>query len=490
MWAGNVPPDATSNELWSFFCQLPSVSQSEVTDTQPVVSVFLINRSSCAFINYDTGPYLNEAIEHFNGKPLRPNDSRCPKLLCRVRKKDDDLRTGVGAQRGTGMHTKWVKEQKAKKLTTAVTDTGDAGSTSPPVRVMSSLSLSSSDGEDRRRKKLEHSSSSGSYASSTTSSFLARHFPRRYFILKSLTQHDLDLSVEKGLWATQKHNESVLDQAFRTSQEVLLIFGVNKSGEFYGFARMTGSIQSGEQQVAWEARRTSTPSSREAGTPATLPSGEEPPPLILSPSDHRLVDESPQAELSLARDNTPISQDSSVGVFDTDAEHVQTAPAEVGERKRFSVCLPLARRTYEAPRPPKKPSESGVIMLDPEAPKRAIRRRETSAEESAEGDEAKGDEQDEGYGDVEEHTWGRSFRVEWLSTERLPFYRIRHLRNPWNHEREVKVSRDGTELEPLVGQQLIDEWHGLATAPADSGPLSPSSARAKRASGKRNQAGT
>ena len=51
------------------------------------------------------------------------------------------------------------------------------------------------------------------------------------------SQFDLDLSVEKGLWATQKHNEGVLDQAFRTSKEVYLIFGVNKSGEFYGHAR-------------------------------------------------------------------------------------------------------------------------------------------------------------------------------------------------------------------------------------------------------------
>lgn len=51
------------------------------------------------------------------------------------------------------------------------------------------------------------------------------------------TQFDLDLSVEKGLWATQRHNESVLDQAYRTSKEVYLIFGVNKSGEFYGYAK-------------------------------------------------------------------------------------------------------------------------------------------------------------------------------------------------------------------------------------------------------------
>jgi hypothetical protein len=50
-------------------------------------------------------------------------------------------------------------------------------------------------------------------------------------------QHDLDLSVEKGLWATQRHNEGVLDRAYRTAKDVYLIFGVNKSGEFYGYAR-------------------------------------------------------------------------------------------------------------------------------------------------------------------------------------------------------------------------------------------------------------
>ena len=54
--------------------------------------------------------------------------------------------------------------------------------------------------------------------------------------------------------------------------------------------------------------------------------------------------------------------------------------------------------------------------------------------------------------------WGNPFQVKWIRQERLPFPRLRHLRNPWNHNREVKVSRDGTELEPLVGQALVDEW--------------------------------
>lgn len=54
--------------------------------------------------------------------------------------------------------------------------------------------------------------------------------------------------------------------------------------------------------------------------------------------------------------------------------------------------------------------------------------------------------------------WGKPFKIRWIKTERLPFHRTRHLRNPWNSDREVKVSRDGTEVEPSVGQQLLDEW--------------------------------
>jgi hypothetical protein len=55
----------------------------------------------------------------------------------------------------------------------------------------------------------------------------------------------------------------------------------------------------------------------------------------------------------------------------------------------------------------------------------------------------------------EPKAWGKPFRLEWLSTARLPFYRTRGLRNPWNSNREVKIARDGTEFEPSVGRTLI-----------------------------------
>lgn len=67
-------------------------------------------------------------------------------------------------------------------------------------------------------------------------------------------------------------------------------------------------------------------------------------------------------------------------------------------------------------------------------------------------------------------SWGKPFRVEWLSTTRLPFYRTRGLRNPWNANREVKIARDGTELEPSVGERLLQMFRGPGSLPLGQAP--------------------
>lgn len=54
---------------------------------------------------------------------------------------------------------------------------------------------------------------------------------------------------------------------------------------------------------------------------------------------------------------------------------------------------------------------------------------------------------------------GKPFRIRWLSTEKVPFHRTRGLRNPWNANREVKIARDGTELEFSVGEKLLLLFH-------------------------------
>ena len=48
----------------------------------------------------------------------------------------------------------------------------------------------------------------------------------------------------------------------------------------------------------------------------------------------------------------------------------------------------------------------------------------------------------------------KSFAMEWISLRRLPFKFTTHIRNMWNGNKEVKVARDGTELEPNAGRDL------------------------------------
>jgi hypothetical protein len=95
---------------------------------------------------------------------------------------------------------------------------------------------------------------------------------------------------------------------------------------------------------------------------------------------------------------------------------------------------------------------------------------EISEEEEEEDEDAKegsdGTENPD-IGGSTPQVWGKPFKVEWMSTNRLPFYRTRGLRNPWNANREVKIARDGTELETGVGRRLVQMFH----RPGPPGPM-------------------
>ncbi|EGN94027.1 hypothetical protein SERLA73DRAFT_189179 [Serpula lacrymans var. lacrymans S7.3] len=496
------------------------MSSSQLGDTG-ITSIFLIARSNCAFVNCDSEEHLHAAIARFNGVPLRTHDSRCPRLVCRVRKPDDDLRAGVGGQRGIGMHMRWVQEQVRRTQETE--DPTSSVSCSPIdavgqfLRPTTSLSLSSDEdlGRSQVRFKsygMKTQSSTGSYAS-TNSSVLSRYFPKRFFILKSLSQSDLDTSVEEGLWATQTHNEGILDQAYRTSQEVYLIFGVNKSGEFYGYARMVSRILQGEHRVSWAGQADCSPSppvSSAQGRRQSVTVSEEHPlggqkisakgkermSTYFSPTEHRMVEGSPlpllpsQTTPGLGIDKGAVSLVPAVRppTVTASGRTPRSAPAELGAtRREVAPKEPITKFSLNE----KARSPADEFALDRSAPIRALRdkkgtdesisgttsslqpvKEENNGGDGEEENEVKekrlgNSEPDQGIvqpkeGEVHEAIWGEPFRVEWLCTERLPFYRTRHMRNPWNHDREVKVSRDGTELEPGIGQQLIDEWLALA----------------------------
>lgn len=213
--------------------------------------------------------------------------------------------------------------------------------------------------------------------------------PEKYFIVKSLTAQDLEASVRNGIWATQSHNENSLNKAYDQAENVYLIFSANKSGEYFGYARMASAI-SGEPvnlSSAQPSEESSTNTATDsAGSPQSIPT-----PATATAPKGRIID------------------DSARGTIFWEADHVEA---------------------------------------DEDSPARE--------------------------GGSSGQNWGKQFQIEWVSTTRLPFYRTRGLRNPWNANREVKIARDGTELEPSIGRRLVQMFHrpspASSTGPAGGPP--------------------
>ncbi|KAK4742766.1 hypothetical protein SAY87_000767 [Trapa incisa] len=64
----------------------------------------------------------------------------------------------------------------------------------------------------------------------------------RYFIVKSCNRENLEVSVQQGVWATQRSNEAKLNEAFDSTENVILIFSVNRTRHFQGCAKMMSRI--------------------------------------------------------------------------------------------------------------------------------------------------------------------------------------------------------------------------------------------------------
>lgn len=63
---------------------------------------------------------------------------------------------------------------------------------------------------------------------------------------------------------------------------------------------------------------------------------------------------------------------------------------------------------------------------------------------------------------------GGVFKVDWICRKELPFTATLHLYNPWNDGKQVKIGRDGQEIEPRVAEELcrlFPEDEGIEMTP-------------------------
>lgn len=339
LWVGNLPPGTRIADLKDHFSR-------EATDD--IESVFLISKSNCAFVNYKSEESCAAAMARFH-------DSKFGgvRLVCRLRRGSNSaisLSASTPQQEPNTLTAEPPAELQAPITTEA------PGTETPPKTIET--------GQHRVKEK--------------------------FFIIKSLTVDDLERSVTNGIWATQAHNEEVLNTAFDTADNVYLIFSANKSGEYFGYARMESPIGT---DVAFEAEKEIKEKEQSTAAPQTLSSADVPvtiptPATATAPRGY-IIDDS-------ARGTIFWEADSGTSTPSTATDSASQEPTDVSTQP---------------------PGQSKAIS--------------------------------------QQTTFGKPFRISWQSTERLAFYRTRGLRNPWNANREVKIARDGTELEPTVGRKLI-----------------------------------
>lgn len=177
LWVGNLPPGTTVVALKDHFSR---------EATKDIESLFLISKSNCAFVNYRSEASCTAAMHRFHDS--RFNGVR---LVCRLRRSSAPafgIPTGPSAM---------ARNQHP--------------SASPP-------------NTPRPDKESIDGIKEGSVESPEGKGFEeatgAINSSSKYFIVKSLTLQDLELSVRNGIWATQSHNEDVLNKAFRVSTRV------------------------------------------------------------------------------------------------------------------------------------------------------------------------------------------------------------------------------------------------------------------------------
>jgi hypothetical protein len=175
IWIGNLPPQTELMSLVHHVCK----------ETNGLESLFLISKSNCAFANFK-----DEATCITAQQQLHDSKFQSVRLVSRLRKSTVEGASGVTAPTGPAA----AAPQPGATQKTDV----DEEAVESEVNVESPVAANEN----------------------STKTPVVEGPPQkdRFFILKSLTVEDLELSVRTNIWATQSHNEVSLNNAFQVSR--------------------------------------------------------------------------------------------------------------------------------------------------------------------------------------------------------------------------------------------------------------------------------
>ncbi|OCT50284.1 hypothetical protein CLCR_07216 [Cladophialophora carrionii] len=361
LWVGNIPSNTSVMRLRDYF-------SGAMPSQHDLLSISYNPDARYAFVNFRTDSARMLAIQQaayhlFDGK----------RLDCRIR------------QNGSSRSTK-------------VNYGLDSG------RPAQSISISS-DAPSTLRHKVEellHFPEADS----------AQYGKEKYYILKSYSLETLYQSLGSGLWHVPKRHVERLNNAFQTASKVYLIFSVNGSGRFFGYAVMRAEITDEERLP---------PSANEHHFSTHLV--QEPYDSDLTESGSDSQSESPSRRQSLSSCDTSPS---------TGSISYEPQRRKIIWQASSSPHCPRSRSTSDGSCPLPNPVTSPNSFDSPSP--NSLSSNLTICT--------------------------RPCRIKWLSTQSVPFEEVRGLRNLWNSNKEIHVARNVTPVEPAAAATLLGYWKG------------------------------
>ena len=134
----------------------------------------------------------------------------------------------------------------------------ESGSPLPerPTKIRSFINFDREPDDDTEIKKTssgKHKKTSSKDRSHKSYEGLLKYFFKDacFFQIKSINYENVEISKRMGIWSTPVQNEVRLNMAFREHRNVILIFSVQQSGAFQGFARMISEAKPTAKPPPW-----------------------------------------------------------------------------------------------------------------------------------------------------------------------------------------------------------------------------------------------
>lgn len=157
-------------------------------EAEGLESLFLISKSNCAFANFKDDQSCSAAQ-----RKLHDSKFMTVRLVSRLRKSTVEGPAGVTAPTGPAASAPQAGATQESSVAGGEEAAEDTAPASAPTSGTPEAKAASAPADGGPFQK------------------------DRFFILKSLTVEDLELSVRTSLWATQSHNEETLNSAFKVS---------------------------------------------------------------------------------------------------------------------------------------------------------------------------------------------------------------------------------------------------------------------------------